>query len=67
MSGFFALNVGIVAAAKNGAIPIFDDDNRNYKFYAEIFMKPWFHVNSYLLGVGLALIYFEFVNERSKT
>ncbi|CDW87686.1 UNKNOWN [Stylonychia lemnae] len=67
MSFFFALNISLVATAKNGAVPILDDDNRNYKFYADIFMKPWFHINAYLLGVGLAMIYYEYVSEKSQT
>lgn len=65
MSFFFVLNIVTVRYAEEGAVPIFSDDNRNFSFYANYYMMPWYHANPYLLGMGLAMIYFEFVKDRS--
>ena len=43
-----------------GAIPAFND-----QYYAEIFMRPGFHFNEYLLGVIMSLVYMRFVKERA--
>ncbi len=41
-----------------GALPVYND-----KFYAEIFMKPWYHFNSYLLGIVMCIIFKTFLKE----
>ncbi len=57
---FFILNVMRISVKDIGAIPAFND-----KYYAEIFMRPGFHFNEYLLGIIMSLVYMRFVKERA--
>lgn len=57
---FFFLNIIRIAVKDIGALPAFND-----KYYAEIFMRPAFHFNEYLLGVIMSLIYMRFIKERA--
>jgi len=50
---FYILNIVIITTKDIGAMPFFNQDpsdkyfNPDFRFYSEIFMKPWFHFNSY--------------------
>ena len=54
-------------------MPFFNQDpsdqyfDPDFRFYSEIFMKPWFHFNSYFLGVILSLIYIRFLKDQRVT
>jgi hypothetical protein len=70
MLGFFILNIALIVTKDIGAIPFFNQDpsekyfDADFRFYSEIFMKPWYHFNSYFLGVVLSLVYIKFLMER---
>jgi hypothetical protein len=49
-----------IAVKDIGALPSFND-----QYYAEIFMRPGFHFNEYLLGSIMSLIYMRFIKERA--
>jgi len=63
--GFLAINVAIIASKDIGVIPFFNSKleknmyRADFDFYSEVFMKPWYHFNSYFIGVCFCLVLME--------
>ncbi len=59
---FYILNASLIASKDIGVIPFFNLStsepyyDADYRFYSEIFIKPWYHFNSYLTGVLFCLV-----------
>jgi hypothetical protein len=55
----YALNFTLIFSHDIGAIPAFNEE-----FEAKVFMRPWYHFNSYLLGVIICIIYKNYLNDK---
>jgi hypothetical protein len=63
---FFALNAYLISHYNPGIFLTFDEGLYfSYGFLEELFMKPYFHFNSYLWGVMLSLAFLRYTQEKS--
>lgn len=63
--GLTFMNALLVANSETGIFLRFDDGIQfNLDFYAQHFMKPYFHFSSYLWGIAICMNYLNFVRER---
>ena len=61
-----AVNMWLIIDKETGLIGRFDREYfLNNAFLEQIFMKPWFQLNVYLLGVILCISYIRYTRERS--
>ncbi len=64
---FFALNLALIIEKDIGAIPFFNQNpsekyfDPDFRFFSEIFVKPWYHFNSYFAGVIISMVYMKFL------
>ena len=57
---FYALNIYQMFSAdyETTKVPAFHEEIFGYdEFYSGYFMKPWFHFNSYFLGIAMSIMY----------
>ena len=57
----FCMNFLIVAIKDIGAMPVMNEE-----FLAKIYMRPWFHFNSFLLGMVICIAYKKYLTERNE-
>ena len=61
----FVINAALIVSMDTGIFLKFDDNlYLNNDFYALIFMRPYFHFNSYLWGVILCIAFLRYVQEK---
>lgn len=59
----FVISFVYVYQANIGVLPLNEYD----EFHSQIFMKPWYHFNSYFLGIAMCLFYKKYLSERAST
>ena len=62
---FYIINFGIIVIENNTDSPIgVNPASTDTRFYAEVFMKPWYHINSFLMGICMCLMYEHYLENR---
>lgn len=62
---FYIINFGIIVMKNNTDSPIgVNPASTDTRFYAEVFMKPWYHINSFLMGICMCLMYEHYLENR---